>query len=179
MNYPTLFHLISTVLNEKDVSAVLIGGFAVNFYKVTRQTADIDFLITKNDFDKIFSLLEQEGYTKDDGHEVFIKLENTKGYLMDIDFMFVDKETLDKVIKDSKEIIIAKQKFKVPSLNHLIALKLHSIRHNPKLREYKDFPDIMELIRINKIDVKRGEFKELCLKYGTEELYKRIVERIQ
>ncbi|MBU4205213.1 nucleotidyltransferase family protein [Patescibacteria group bacterium] len=179
MKHPTLFHLVSAVFKEKDISAVLIGGFAVNFYKLARQTADIDFLITRDDFDKIFSLLEQEGYTKNDGHDVFVKLENTKGYLMDIDFMFVDKETLDKVIKDSKEIIIAKQKFKVPSLNHLIALKLHSVRHNPKLREYKDFPDIMELIRINKIDVKRREFKELCLKYGTEELYKRIIERNQ
>ncbi len=178
MKYPTLFHLISGIFNEKDISAVLIGGFAVNYYKVTRQTADIDFLITKDDFEKISGLLEQEGYARNDNHEVFTKLESTKGYLMDVDFMFVDKETLEKVIKDSKEVMIAKQKFKVPSLNHLIALKLHSIKYNPKLREYKDFPDIMGLIRINKIDVKRDEFKELCLRYGTEELYKRIIDRI-
>lgn len=178
MKYPTLFHLISSIFNEKDISAVLIGGFAVNYYKVTRQTADIDFLITKDDFEKISGLLEQEGYARNDTHEVFTKLESTKGYLMDLDFMFVDRDTLEKIVKDSKEVVIAKQKFKVPSLNHLIALKLHSIKHNPNLREYKDFPDIMELIRINKIDVKKSEFKELCLKYGTEGLYRRIIDKV-
>ncbi len=41
------------------------------------------------------------------------------------------------------------------------------LKHNPKLREYKDMPDIIELIKVNKVDVKSAEFKELCLKYGS------------
>ncbi len=97
---------------------------------------------------------------------------------MDVDFMFVDKDTLDKIINAGKEISIANQKFIVPRLNHLIALKLHAIRYNPKIREYKDLPDIIQLIRINELNVKDVEFKNLCLKYGTEELYNRILERV-
>lgn len=42
----TIFHLISEIFKKNNVNSVLIGGFAVNYYKVTRQTADIDFLIT-------------------------------------------------------------------------------------------------------------------------------------
>ena len=90
--------------------------------------------------------------------------------------MFVDKDTLNKIIKDGEEISIAKQKLIVPSLHTLIALKLHAIKYNPKLREYKDLPDIINLIRTNKVDYKNKEFRELCLKYGTEELYKRIIK---
>ena len=178
MKYPTIFNLISSVFENQKVPAVLIGGFAVNYYKVTRQTADIDFLITKDDFDKISSALEEEGYTKDYSQEVFTRFSADKAYLMDIDFMFVDKDTLDKIIKHGKEIFIAKERFMVPSLNHLIALKLHSLKFNPKLRENRDFPDIIELIRANNLNIKDKEFKELCLKFGTKELYERILDRI-
>ena len=178
MKYPTIFHLISSIVNEAKVHCVLIGGFAVNYYKVTRQTADLDFLITSEDFEKILSRLEKEGFIQDYAQDVFARLKSNKASLMDLDFMFVDKDTLDKIIKEGKEISIVRQRFIVPSLKHLIALKLHAIKYNPKIREYKDFPDIIELIMVNKVKVRGSEFKEMCLKYGTEELYNRILDRI-
>ena len=47
MNDRSVFHLISDATESEGVSCVLIGGFAINHYRVTRQTADVDFLITK------------------------------------------------------------------------------------------------------------------------------------
>ena len=179
MNYPTIFHLISDITKKADVSCILIGGFAVNYYKVTRQTADVDFLITRNDFEKALILLEKEGYKQDDIQEVFTRLRSNRFHLMDIDFMFVDKETIESIIENGKDINIAGQKFIVPSLNNLIALKLHSVKHNPKIRKNKDLPDIVNLVRINKVDAKGKEFRELCLKYGTKEIYNMILDDIQ
>jgi len=178
VKYPTIFHLISSVCSSRNISLCLIGGFAVNYYKVTRQTADVDFLNTKNEYDKILSLLEEEGFKQDYSQEVFARLTTEKSYLMDLDFMFVDKETLDKIIREGNQISIAGRKFIVPCLLHLIALKLHAIKYNPKVREYKDLADIIELIKVNKIDTRSDEFKNLCLKYGTEELYRKILEKI-
>ena len=175
---PNIFNIVSNIIAKGKVACVLIGGFAVNYYKVSRSTADIDFLITKDDFGKILILLEEKGFKKDYEQEVFARLLGEKSLLMDVDFMFVDKDTLDKIIKEGKQISIAGENFIVPSLNHLIALKLHAIKYNPKIREYRDLADIMELIRINKIDVKDTEFKNLCLKYGTDQLYNKIVEKI-
>jgi len=173
-----IFQIISDIFAKKNVLSVLIGGFAINYYKVTRTTADIDFLITKEDFEKISGLLEEKGFKKDYEQEVFARLLGEKPNLMDLDFMFVDKETLDKIIKESKVTSIAGENFRVPCLNHLIALKLHAIKFNPKIRENRDLPDIIELIRVNKVNVKDAEFKNLCLKYGTEELYQKILERV-
>jgi len=178
MQYPTIFHLISAITNKEGATCVLIGGFAINYYKVTRQTIDVDFLITKEDFKKISDQLKKAGFEPDCDQEIFTRFKGPDQYLMDIDFMFVDKETLDKIIKDGKEIFIAKQKFTVPSLNTLIALKLHAIKYNQKLREYKDLPDIINLIRVNSMDYKSEEFHELCLKYGTEELYNKILSEV-
>ena len=178
MNYPSVFHLIAAVSKKTGISCILIGGFAVNYYKVTRQTADVDFLITKEDFEKIAPLLEKAGYKRDFVQEVFIRLKSNRFYLMDIDFMFVDKETLSKIIKGGKKISIGGKEFMVPSLNNLIALKLHSLKYNLKIRENKDLPDIVNMIRINGVNCKSTGFRQLCLKYGTEEIYHKILERI-
>jgi len=179
MNYPTAFHLMSNISKRAGICCVLIGGFAVNYYKVTRQTADIDFLITKDDFGKISALLKKAGYKVDFTQKVFIRLTSTNSaYLLDIDFMFVDRETLAKIVKDGRSVSIAGQKFVVPSLFNLIALKLHSLKYNPKIRENKDFPDIINLIRINKINFKSKKFRELCLKYGTKEIYHKVSKGI-
>ena len=175
MKDETIFHLISDIADKNGVSCVLIGGFAVNHYKVTRQTLDVDFLITKEDFERILPLLRNAGYKTDYSQEVFTRLKSNQLMLMDIDFMFVDEDTLSKIIKDGEKINIANKKFIVPSLNNLIALKLHSIKYNPNMSEMKDLPDIINLIRINKMDFRNNNFRTLCLKYGTEEIYSRIV----
>lgn len=179
MDNRSVFHLISDVTHEEGVSCVLIGGFAINHYRVTRQTADVDFLITKEDFDKISGLLEKVGYKKALLQENFAQLQSSRLSLLDVDFMFVDEQTLKKIIKEGERFKIVGQTFIVPSLHHLIALKLHSIKHNPKLRLARDLPDIINLVRINEVDVKDKKFKELCLKYGTTEDYNKIVEAAQ
>jgi hypothetical protein len=47
------------------------------------------------------------------------------------------------------------------------------------MREFKDAADIVQLVIANKIDVRSGKFKQLCLRYGTEELYRKIVEAVK
>ncbi|MDD5774059.1 MAG: nucleotidyltransferase [bacterium] len=178
MKKTDVFQLISDIFKNEEIQCVLIGGFAVNYYKVTRQTADVDFLITKKDFEKISVSLKKAGYKKDFAQDVFARC-TSDNFLMDIDFMFVDKETLDKIMKDGEKISIAGQKFIVPSLNNLIALKLHSIKHNKKIREFRDLPDIINLIRVNNLDFNSPEFKELCLKYGTEEIYQKLLTSLK
>ncbi len=179
MSERSAFHLIAELTQKEGISCVLIGGFAVNHYKVTRQTADIDFLITKEDFDKIWKFIRQAGYEKGLEQENFTQLKSTRLALMDVDFMFVDEETLQKIKNEGEELKIAGQKFIVPSLLHLIALKLHSIKYNPKLRLMRDFPDIINLMRMNAVNIKEKKFKELCLKYGDEDIYRKIMEALK
>src|SRR5271169_4721215 len=118
MDDVSVFHLISDFTHEQGVSCVLIGGFAINHYKVTRQTADVDFLITKEDFDKIAGPLEKAGYKKALLQENFAQFEGGRLSLLDVDFMFVDKETLAKIIKEGEKFKIVGRTFIVPSLFH-------------------------------------------------------------
>lgn len=179
MNDSSVFHLISDLTIKERVPCVLIGGFAVNHYKVTRQTADVDFLIIEEDFKKLVGSLRKAGYKSNLAQGTFAQLQSSRISLLDLDFMFVDRDTLAKILKEGEQIKIAGQKFTVPSLFHLIALKLHSIKHNPRHRLMRDLPDIISLMRVNKVDCKSKKFKELCLKYGTLGLYNQLVDALQ
>ena len=176
MKERSVFHLISDITKQKGVPCVLIGGFAVNFHKYTRQTNDIDILITREDFEKISHFIIKAGYKEIANTDAFVQFKSTKLSLMDVDFGFVDQETLTNILKEGKEFYIAKQKFIVPSLNHLIALKLHALKSNFKNRLLKDFQDVAMLIKNNQVDVRSASFKDMCLKYGTQEIYDRFLE---
>jgi hypothetical protein len=178
MDNPTIFQLIAQLTRKAGVPCVLIGGFAVNYYKVTRQTIDLDLMIAKEDFAKVVGPMQEAGFKLAYTENVFARFSGQKNYLMDVDFMFVDKDTIDKIRKEGKELRIGRNSFIVPSLDTVIALKLHAIRYNQKIREFKDMPDIINLIRVNKFNHKTKEFKELCLKYGTEDLYKKIMDGV-
>ena len=148
----------------------------MNYYKVSRHTADVDFLISEEDFPKVRDLLEKAGYRLKIFEKIFTRFISDDFHLMDVDFLFVDGNTLSQIVQEGEKIQIIGKEFIVPSLEHLIALKLHAIRFNPKNRGYRDLPDIIDLIRINKINAKTERFKNLCLKYGTRELYDKILE---
>src|SRR3990167_8112466 len=103
MDYSKVFHLVAEVSKRSAVPCILIGGFAINFYKVTRDTLDVDFLTTKEDFAKIKDALLIAGYAEEFATDVAIRFSNKKDAL-DIDFMIVDNRTREKIIEDGKEI---------------------------------------------------------------------------
>jgi len=175
MDYAKAFHLVAGASRKAAVPCVLIGGFAINFYKVTRNTLDVDFLITKEDFPKIKYALFSAKYDEEFATDVVVRFSNKKEP-MDIDFMIVDDLTREKIIKDGKTAEIAGEKLIIPSLNHLIALKLHAIKNNQKNRMWKDLPDIIRLVQMNDVDCKNKAFKEICLKYGNAEIYQIILK---
>jgi hypothetical protein len=133
MDYAKAFHLVARASKKATVPCVLIGGFAINFYKVTRNTLDIDFLITRTDFAKIEEALLAAGYAEEFATDAAIRFSNKKEAL-DIDFMIVDDMTREKIIKEGKPAEIVGEKLIIPSLNHLIALKLHAVKNNEALR---------------------------------------------
>lgn len=173
-DFTALFHFLSDLFFEKKIQAIVIGGYAVNQHNVSRQTADIDFLIASGDFGKIYSSLEKIGYTILYQQDFFVQLA-VAGSGIDLDFMLVDQETLQKMYFRCIKTLVSGCNFSFPCLNDLLALKLHSVRHNP-LRVTKDLPDIVNLLRANNIMPEDEEFQKLCLKFGTPDLCRRIRE---
>lgn len=176
MKYKDIFHLLKDIFDKNNITPVLIGGLAISKYSAARQTVDIDFLIIEEDYKKVLQLLVEEGYHEHGKSDVCAKVITDGSYIFDIDFVFVDKETIVKIINDGVERNLSGLSFLIPSLENMVALKLHAIKNNPNKREFKDLPDIINMIRENDVDISSEKFRNLCLKYGNEMIYKKILE---
>ena len=83
MNDRSVFHLIFDLVKKEGISCVLIGGYAVNHHRVTRQTNDVDFLITENDFRKIADALKKAGYKQTSAESNFAQLTSGRVSLLE------------------------------------------------------------------------------------------------
>ena len=176
MNYPNVFDLIAEVSQKAGVRLILIGGFAVNACGAARNTQDVDFLITEADYHKLKGLLSAQGYEETVRTDVFVKQACRDRDAMPIDFLFVDSHTFESIWREGKKGTVSGHSFMMPSLLHLIALKLHAIKQGSKDRVWKDLPDIVNLVISNRMDVLSPDFKEVCRKYGPEGIFQKILE---
>lgn len=173
----SLFSFISSLFSRHNVHAVLVGGYALIANKVQRTTFDVDFLITATDCDKIEPDLLSTGYSIFNRQDAFVQFKSDGAGLRDIDFLITDEHTLEKIIADSTTVAIAGASFFVPSVMHLIEMKLHSISGN-KRRGLKDFPDIVQLLNANAIDPKGVAVRNLFKKYSLQSLYERLTDSL-
>jgi len=171
----SLFSFISSLFSGHNVRAALVGGYALIANKVQRTTFDVDFMITAADCNKIEPDLLGAGYGVFNRQDAFVQFKSDRPGFRDIDFLITDEHTLEKIITDGTSITIAGASFFVPSVMHLIEMKLHSISGN-KRRELKDFPDIVQLLSANAIDPKGGTVRNLFEKYGLQSLYERLTD---
>ena len=155
---------------------LLVGSFAVNYYQFSRATADVDVMMAEENYERALVLLKKNSYREIVRTALFARLKGSEPLLMDLDILFVDLKTFEGMMKESNEAKVGGAKLRVPTLNHLIALKLHSLKNNFENREMPDLRDIINLVQINRIDVRTESFRGLCLKYGTQEIYDKIVQ---
>lgn len=90
MEERTLFDLISEIFQKANVSAILIGGFAVNYHQFSRTTGDIDFLMTEEDFEKTQPLFKEAGCEEVSRNKLFVTLKSRIPPLMYIDILISD-----------------------------------------------------------------------------------------
>lgn len=176
MKYTNGFQLVSNELGKAKIPFLLVGGFAVLHYDASRRTQDIDFIIAEEDYPRVRTILEAGGYKEFRRESIFARFRSDKLFFMDVDILFSDRKTVTEMLKEAQQGTIHGEKFKVPSLNHLLAMKLHALKHSTGERDYKDLLDVMDLVTRNRIDVKSESFRNFCLKYGTPEVYRKIKE---
>jgi hypothetical protein len=172
----SLLEFLSDATQKNNIPLVLIGGFAVNFYNISRQTTDIDFLIQDKDIQPLIAALQTIGYSVTQQEAAFARLSAPVSQALDVDFMLVDPDTFQKILSDGKQVSLQNRQFVVPSLPHLVTLKLHALKNNWDLRKWKDLPDIINLLRANNVSANASWLKETCLKYGSEDIYGQITD---
>ena len=179
MPYQSFFQLLANELRKAGIPPILIGGFAVNAHHVTRQTLDMDLLMVEEEYQNLFPHLKMEGCEEVLRGRLFVRFKHPTLSLMEADVVFVDRQTRDGILKEGKEIQIEGEKFFVPCLNHLFALKLHAMKQNLRRRGFRDLQDLLDLANVNGIDVEKPEFRELFFTYGPPEIYEEVLGLIK
>lgn len=170
-----LFAWLDELVQKEGFRFLVVGGHAVNAYGYARFTKDLDLLINREEKERWLGKLYEAGFTLVHDGGNFLQLTAQKGEGEAVDFMLVNALTYQRMEAESKAAQIENRWFRVPSLDHLIALKIHALKHGPPRRGLKDFTDILHLINVNHIDVYGDNFLNLCDKFGDKAIYERIV----
>jgi hypothetical protein len=93
-----------------------------------------------------------------------------------VDVMVVDDSTFARLEADAESIRLGSEAAPVASVTHLVLMKLHSMKTGPTERFAKDLADILELLRLRKLDPRSAEFQAMCERYADREIHERIIQ---
>ncbi len=169
-----LFQAIDSEARKHHLHFLVIGGLAVNFHGYSRDTADLDLLIHHDAREKWLSLLAQLGYAMHRDGNAFIQLSPPTEGAWPVDLMMVREPTFRPIFDHGKKVEMYGAQLLIPTLEHLLALKLHALKHGDAGRFLKDFLDVENLVKVNKVDWRSDAVRQMFLKYGNLELYEKI-----
>ena len=157
---------------RNGVKLLVIGGHALNVLGYRRQTGDLDLLVSKTDRSFWSDALLRLKYKSFQSHEVFERFEPGTIAEWPVDLMFVDSTIFkqlcsEAVLGDFGTVIVG-----VPSVRHMIALKLHALKQRQSHREEKDLSDVRELLKLNVVE--SDEFRQLCEKYDRLDVFTKL-----
>jgi hypothetical protein len=170
-----VFEFLEKASSAHRAPFLIIGGHAVNAYGYSRFTKDLDILVKKEERTAWLSALRDAGFTlyRDGGS--FLQMSPPSDYRWPLDLMMVDGETLAPMLVAAREIQIGDSRLKVPSLDHLFALKFHVLKQEIPGRGYKDLVDVLTLAECNGVNLRSDRIRELCEKFGSAKIYERLL----
>ena len=159
---------------RRGLPVLLIGGHAVIAHGHPRNTFDIDFVIEVKDQKAWRGLLEGLGYRLHAETGTFFQMQPPDEQTLPVDVLMVNESTFSKIVALAKECSGLPRDARVVSLEHLLALKCHAIKHGHSGRVEKDVDDVLGLVRANQLDITSSNWREIFLKYGPPELYEKL-----
>lgn len=153
---------------------MVVGGNAVIAHGYARFTYDLDFLVRRVDAEAWCDAMRSLGYAVLHRAETFVQL-TAPPQGIPLDLMLVNEQTFDRLSAEACSVRFGTAEAKVPSLNHLLALKLHVLRQGHRHRVLRDFDDVIMLAIKNGLDLREPAYRELFLKYGDASIYEKAL----
>jgi hypothetical protein len=152
---------------------LVIGGIAVISHGYSRLTLDVDFLVRRAEEEEWEKRILQAGFSRFKKTGTFAQYSSSSAEA-NLDLMFVNDPTFEQFWSAAVVKNIQGKDQRIPTLDHLIALKLHALKYGPASLTLKDANDIEMLCRLNNVNILTTEYEGLFLKYGTREIYETL-----
>lgn len=171
-----ILRLLDNKCAAANIPFLVVGGHAMNARGVSRQTGDLDLAVREIDEPWWRKVLASFGYKVRYQRPGFVLYSPPEIGRWPVDLLVLDDRTFLGLHEAADRVSFRGSEVAIPSVQHLIAMKLHALRENWKDRELKDLDDIQQLMGIYGIEVDSEDFIRLCDKYGNEKIYERLKE---
>jgi hypothetical protein len=160
---------------QSHLEFIVCGGFAVNAYQVIRKTGDIDLVIRDSEAESWKERLLSLGYSVFHDAGAFLQLRPGSPSSWPVDLIVVDDATFAAMKEAGVRFKFGDTECLIPSVEHLIAMKLHAIRSGGESRLRQDALDILDLAERARIDLEGDAFRQLCERYADLKIRDRIL----
>ncbi len=175
MDFKVVTEKILSAFNIAQVRHALIGGFALGVWGIHRATVDIDFLVHRDDLDKVRDIMIEMGY------ECVYHTENVSQYISsqnifgEVDFIHAFREASSGMLEraEEREIFGGELKIKVLIPEDLIGLKVQAIA-NDESRKASELADIETLLALYGARLDWERIDEYFSIFGFEEMAKEL-----
>jgi hypothetical protein len=147
MDFKLVLKNLLTAFSERNINYALMGGFAMGAWRVPRGTVDIDFLVDREDMEKVDAVMKGLGY------ECRYRSENVSQYISplsvfgEVDFLHAFRTPSLAMLE--RAIVLrmfdGSISVRVLMMEDLIGLKVQAIA-NDKKRKAGDLADIESLM---------------------------------
>ena len=161
--------------SERGLAFLLIGGHAVIAHGHPRNTFDLDLVVPRSAVEEWRLFVLAHGYTIHREGPTFVQFNPPDSLTLPLDLMVVGEETFRQFEAAAVDAPVSTAGMRMVCLKHLLALKAHAIRHGHSGRVEKDVDDVIDLVRINRVNVTEPEWRELFAKYGPPELHEKLL----
>jgi hypothetical protein len=166
---------VAGLARQANLEFIVCGGYAVNAYHVIRKTGDIDLLVRERDAGAWKDRLVALGYGVFHESGAFLQLQPDALSAWPIDLLFVDDATFDEMKRAGQRFLFGDVECSIPSVEHLIAMKLHALRFSGETRLRQDALDVIDLAEHAGMDLEGEEFRILCQRFANGDIRDRIL----
>jgi len=122
----SLFEQLNRAAAPTRLRFLVIAGHAVIEHGFQRGTEDADILISRDDRHVWMKIVTDLGYKMIRDGGAFMQFESPEPSQWDLDLMMVAAETFGRFLATAKPATLEGVAIVVPSLAHLLALKIHA-----------------------------------------------------
>ncbi len=178
MDFKQVTKVLLTAFDKEQVRYALIGGLALGAWGIPRGTVDIDFLVHRDDMQKVHAFMTEMEYERRYHTENVSQYVSSLKIFGEVDFLHAFRETTVAMLKraEDREIFSGALTIKVLKIEDLIGLKVQAIASDKK-RKTVDLPDIESLISLYREEIEWSHIKEYFTLFGFNELFTGLKEK--
>lgn len=179
MDFKAVLKELLTSFDRQNVRYALIGGLAMGAWGVARGTVDIDFLVRRDDMNKVDLIMFGFGY------ECRHRSENVSQYVSplkvfgEVDFLHAFRTASMGMLEraEEREVFGVTMRVRVVRVEDLIGLKVQAIANDPT-RKASDIADIESLMIRHRERLDWELVEDYFTLFGFEEIFSDLKRRM-